>query len=152
MELIKGDIWDFHTRGQVVCITTNGFVKTNGECVMGRGTALQAARKFPKLPGELGLLIQSKGNHVHYIPKYRLISFPVKRHWKEDARLDLIERSCKELVQLADCVGNGTFRMNFKYYLPMPGCGNGNLAWYGEVDNLVAKLLDDRFVVVQYDK
>lgn len=152
MQIVKGNIWDFHKYGEIVCITTNGFIKQNGDAVMGRGTARQAVEKFPKLPTELGLLLGSKGNHVHYLPKYRLITFPVKRTWNEDARLNLIERSCLELVSLADSMCHKSMSLKFKYYLPMPGCGNGNLKWFGEVDKVVEPLLDERFYVVEFSR
>lgn len=44
MRDIKGNIWTLYDSDPTcyICITTNGFVKSNGEAVMGRGTALQA--------------------------------------------------------------------------------------------------------------
>jgi len=40
MKYIKDDIWKYHDRHTPIVITTNGYVKRNGECVMGRGIAL----------------------------------------------------------------------------------------------------------------
>jgi len=39
MKELRGNL--FHTPCDVICITTNGFVKRNGEAVMGRGCAVQ---------------------------------------------------------------------------------------------------------------
>jgi len=45
MEIIKGDIWNLHKVGWII-IPTNGFVKKNGENVMGRGLAKQVKDKY----------------------------------------------------------------------------------------------------------
>ena len=45
-ERIGVDLFEF----PVIAITTNGFVKATGECVMGRGCALTAKRLYPQLP------------------------------------------------------------------------------------------------------
>jgi len=88
---IKGDL--FKEECDAFCITTNGFIKSNGTCVMGRGCAKEAASKWLELPGRLGDLIKKMGNMVH--PVYTiypgqdiknpnqtslkiLLSFPVK--------------------------------------------------------------------------
>ncbi len=42
-----GDLWDFDG---IIAITTNGFVKKDGSCVMGRGCAKEAALRFGWLP------------------------------------------------------------------------------------------------------
>jgi len=44
----KINLWEYPADARV--ITTNGFVKNNGEAVMGRGCAREAARKYPRLP------------------------------------------------------------------------------------------------------
>jgi hypothetical protein len=48
---VFGDLWGF---GGIIVITTNGFVKRDRTCVMGRGCAKQAAIRFPGLPNKLG--------------------------------------------------------------------------------------------------
>lgn len=76
-----GDILDMEC--DAVCITTNGFVKTNGELVMGHGIAKQIQNHFPNITKELGTLVKSKGNIVHQIYPMdgsipAILSFPVK--------------------------------------------------------------------------
>lgn len=142
----RGDLWTLPADAR--CITTNGFVKTNGLAVMGRGCALQARERFPGLDAHLGSAINHHGNHVHLLqvhlpPVADLVSFPVKHHWRQLADLDLIVHSCHELMALAD--EHPGWR---RILLPRPGCGNGQRGWYGEVRPLVAKLLDDRVVVI----
>lgn len=139
----KGDIWEYHHRQQWVAITTNGFVKSNGHAVMGRGTARQAMEKFPLLPAFLGARIKTSGNHVHCLSRFRLFAFPVKHHWAQDADLELIRRSTKELAQVVTELGV------LKVFMPRPGCGNGRLDW-NKVRPILFKHFDDRFVIVKY--
>jgi len=97
---ITGNIWDYHASGNWIVITTNGIVRTDGACVMGRGIALQAKQKYPRLAFELGERLREAGNHVHVFPKHKIISFPVKHHWKEPADCSLIEQSARELFDV----------------------------------------------------
>jgi len=138
MKEARGNLWSFP--GHKV-ITTNGFVKKSGECVMGRGCAKEAADMFPHLPIQLGECIGLAGNHVYWFSEYDLITFPVKHNWFEKADINLIRRSARELNRLADKIG-GTF------VLPRPGCGNGLLDW--EQVKPILQFLDDNFLVVTY--
>lgn len=146
MQEVKGDIWNYYDKGNWIVIPTNGTVKANGEAVMGRGLALRAKLKFPQLPFALGRFINAYGNVVFVsnlqgkgFKAIRLITFPVKNHWKETASLHLIERSCNQLVYVAP--------QNFPIYLPRVGCGNGRLDWE-DVKPILERYLDDRFIVV----
>lgn len=146
---VKGELWTLPA--DVICITTNGFVKATGECVMGRGCALEAKQLFPGIEFRLGEYINAYGNHVYRLanknvpdgPRYDLLSFPVKHNWYEKADIDLIVRSCHELVELVDyfCDENSFIA------LPRPGCGNGSLEWKN-VRPAIQDILDDRFGVV----
>lgn len=139
MQLIEGEF-------DALCITTNGFVKRNGECVMGRGIALTIKQRFPKVPFKLGTLINERGNHVHVIGKFkhgRLLSFPTKHHWREDSDINLIERSCYELEQFIDERGYT------KVLLPRPGCGNGKLKWE-HVKPVIERVLSDRVYIATF--
>lgn len=138
-----GELWDLWSPRDWLCITTNGFVKSNGECVMGRGCAREAALSFPKLPLELGSHIQSNGNVPSYFHQYRVISFPVKHKWWEEADLELIKESGVWLLGAAVLDPGTTF------YLPRPGVGNGRRSWTEEVRPLLESLdLPDNVVVV----
>lgn len=148
MREVRGDLWELAPEMEAVCITTNGTVKKNGEAVMGRGCALEAAQRFPVLPGLLGQHLQLTGNHVYVVHvvedlgvEYDLVTFPVKHHWRERASLDLILRSANELVLLA------SLEEWEDVLLPRPGCGNGGLSWH-IVGSALARALDDRFVVI----
>lgn len=134
----NGNLWDFD--GYKV-ITTNGFIKKNGECVMGRGCAKEASIRYPKLPYELGMAIKEFGNHVLCFDKYQLVTFPVKHNWWEKADLELIKESAKELLRFS-YLGN--------IFLPRPGCGNGQLTW-DEVKPVIEPILkSNNFIVVDF--
>lgn len=116
---------------------------------MGRGVALQAKQRWPQLPRILGESIQKSDNHVAYLlwpdEALLLLSFPTKHHWRDDADLELIARSCGELIILAD-------RLNLEHILlPRPGTGNGRLDWT-QVRPVIAPILDDRVSVLYYDR
>lgn len=135
-----GDLWSVKPPDWI-CITTNGFVKMNGEAVMGRGCARQAAQRYPRLPRHLGADIIALGNHLYSYPQWHLYTFPVKHNWWEKASLQLIAQSVEELreeVEATPGVRN--------IYIPRPGCGNGQLQWE-DVRPLLAKL-PDRYVVI----
>lgn len=143
MQEVNGNIWDYHKLGRWIIITTNGDTRKDGACVMGRGVAKDAKDKFPKLPFELGAKLVG-GNNVYVFDTYKIITLPVKHHWRDSADLQLIERSLKQLVKWAD-----TPRKHGRFYLTRLGCGNGKRDWLTEVKPLCEKYLDDRFVVVE---
>ena len=145
---VKGNMWDADVDAFV--ITTNGFVKKNGEAVMGRGCALEAKEKMPTLPKDLGAEIKKHGNIPHSFAyeneegeSITIYTLPVKHNWWEKADIKLIEDSLSELVWLLD--GGG----DFKVAMPRPGCGNGQLNWE-DVKPILEKYLDDRFIVYDY--
>lgn len=142
MRECPGDLWDFHDRGVWVAITTNGVVRADGHAVMGRGVALEAAQRFSYLPAALGNRLTQRGNHVFAFPTIRLLTLPVKERWSQPALTSLIEDSLRELVAAATALNLS------EVALVRPGCGNGGLSW-SHVRQIVAPILDDRFVVVE---
>tara|TARA_R110000851_G_scaffold287040_1_gene440956 strand:+ start:385 stop:903 length:519 start_codon:yes stop_codon:yes gene_type:complete len=168
---IVGDL--FKQQADVLCITTNGYIKATGECVMGMGCAKQAATINKKIPRLLGNAIKKNGNVVNHIidgKKLALYSFPVKpvsakcladksnvvRHMKDKvqahfpvmgwacvAQASIIVKSAKELVELADA--NGWT----KVVIPRPGCGAGELNW-ADIKPLLDQVLDDRFYSITF--
>lgn len=143
-----GNIWQHVEDYDAIVITTNGFVKNNGEAVMGRGIALEATKRNPLVAQTLGNHLILNGNHVGIL-RYETpiwFSFPVKHHWKDKADIKLIERSTYELL---DYIESNEYIKNI--LMPRPGCGNGRLSW-NEVKFIIAPLLDDRFTVMEYEK
>ena len=129
MKEIRGNLWDFYGKpGYVVCITTNGTLKKNGEAVMGRGCAKEAQKRIPRVAAKLGILIAEEGNVLNRIPSEMVLAFPVKHNWWEKADLTLIRRSAEQL-KARDA--------EYIFILPRPGCGNGQRDWLREVKPLL---------------
>lgn len=142
---IYGNAWELRKQGFSLCLTTNGARNKLGECVMGRGIALQMKQKCPMFPKLLGDTIAKRGNIVHkFIFGNGIVySFPVKHHWAQQADINLIQTSCLMLMS--------KLQPNEKVLLPRPGCGNGHLNWT-DVKPIIEKLLDDRVYIVHYSK
>lgn len=143
MKYVHGNLWDYHRDGPV-CITTNGVIKKDNQLVMGAGIALQAKMRFPNLPYKLANMVLAYGNRVFHMDEENLFSFPTKNDWKDKSDIDLIVRSCKQLVEIAD---NLHLSQPLRVYLPKPGCANGQLSW-PVVNRVISDILDDRFIVV----
>lgn len=158
-----------------VCIPTNGYVKKNGEAVMGAGLAKEIKEMLEGIEQKLGMLIKGNGNIVQVISKEEgtyIIAFPVKPiyvkapkgyqilpHLRNNfinkdfvpgfavyADLKIIEESCKQLLALVNKTKFETVAM------PLVGCGNGGLK-----PNVVIPILkkyfheDDRFILYVKD-
>ena len=137
---VKGNLWTYPADVRV--ITTNGSVKRNGECVMGRGCAAEAKRMFPGIAARLGAYIDENGGNIphclHKDASFELWSFPVKRQWFEKADINLIRASAEFFVTHPDAK---------VIVMPRPGCGNGHLRWE-DVKPVLEPILDDRFHVI----
>lgn len=162
-----GDIWKNLKDYDAVVITTNGFVKKNGEAVMGRGIALAAKTKYPRLATDLGSMLNKHGNFVFGF-RYKenpfwIITMPVKPEfgpggipgWKARADIDLIRESAKQIVGLPPYYGlfhnindsDSEGKLD-RIIMPRPGCGNGGLKWE-TVKPVIEPILDDRFTVME---
>lgn len=138
MEIV-GDLWEYLGQA-VVAVTTCGQVDGRGRAILLRGCGRQARERFPDLPERLGRLLQARGNHVHDLGG-GLVSFPVEEGPFDLPDLRLIERSCRELVALADA------QRWTDIVVPRPGCGGGGLRWE-EVRPVLARHFDGRFRVI----
>jgi len=139
MREIKGDLWDHHG---LIGVTTNGVIKSNGELVMGKGIALQAAQLYPNLPKLLGDAVAIHGNKLLYVKAYDIVSFPTKNHWRDKSDIDLILQSSIELYTLLK-------QLSFPdYFMTRPGCGNGGLNWRTEVKPVIELLFPDNVTIV----
>ena len=148
MKEIQGNLWNVECDLRV--LTTNGMIRKDGACVMGRGCAYEAKKRFPGIEFRLGKLLREHGNRVMRLGRYgvgeartMICSFPVKHHWKQEADLALIRRSAEQLVTVADKFGHE------RILIPRPGCGNGKLSW-ADVRPILAEILDDRFSVITF--
>lgn len=145
MKIQNGNILDFIGIADIVCVTTNGIVKNNGELVMGGGCAKSFKDRIPNLPTILGEKVKLKGNIclvAGSIENTYIVSFPTKHHYKDNSDLDLIIQSAKRIVQIAD------YYKAQKIYIPSPGTGLGNLP-KEVVYKALESILDDRFVLIE---
>lgn len=55
---IKGNILDYVGKRKAICITTNCFVKKNGDNVMGKGNAKDFKDAYPDLPASIGISLK----------------------------------------------------------------------------------------------
>jgi hypothetical protein len=133
---VRGDLWVYPAEWRI--ITTNGTIRKDGCCVMGRGCAFEATQRFPMLAKELGQRIKRGGNVVHSFPQYGLLTFPVKHHWHDAADLDLIRQSTEDLKRYLS--------PHLRYSMPRAGCGNGRLCW-ADVKPILATLPDNVRVI-----
>ena len=143
---IHGNLWDYYDKPNYVCmITTNGFVKRNGEAVMGRGCAFEATQRIPNIAATLGTLIRDRGNIPSLIQQEPpLYSFPVKHKWWQKADLGLIQNSLFYLSQIMMTIG---WQKQY-FVLPRPGCGNGQLEWTSVKPLFVS--VSDRVLVISW--
>lgn len=144
MKIEKGNIWDFHKRGYWLAFTTNGVIQNDGRLVMGAGIAAEVAMMYPELPLRFGNTVRCLGNYVHPDFYRRVITFPVKNHFRDPARLDLVERSAR---QLRDLFNDSLMNDLGPVAIVKPGCGVGGLTW-DEVKPVLDRYFDDRFTVV----
>lgn len=176
MHLIYGNLFE-QTDVDAICITTNGFVKKNGECVMGRGCAKEATKRYCGIAKLLGENIKKYGNRPLILSslssKPVLVSFPVKSEGCNRAHINksqivthmrdkfFIHQYVPGWALVADKEiiiksAKDLVEMTNKYewkkvVLPRPGCGAGELNW-NEVFPLLNKILDDRFYCITFNK
>ena len=140
------NVFDMIGVASVVCVTTNGVVKSNGCLVMGAGVAKDFATAYPDLPANLGKKVSTHGNHVYLgaiVDNTCILSFPTKHDYRNKSDLNLIIASAKRLVKWANA--NNITNPN-SIYIPFPGIGHGGLDKQLVANSLV-DILDDRFVL-----
>jgi len=121
-------------RFDAICITTNGTIKKDGTCVMGRGIALRAKQLYPGIDKTLGRLIMDNGNKCFLLKQktmdsnpWIIYSLPTKHQYFQKSDIDfiLINLSYLRNITEEDKVRN--------IAIPLPGCGNGGLNWKNDV-------------------
>lgn len=124
IEFVEGDLLQADADALVNTVNTEG--------VMGKGVALQFARRFPEMLSAYKTACvagQVRPGRMHVFeceemfgPRY-IINFPTKRHWRSPSRIEDIEAGLAALVR-------EIARLNIRSIaLPALGCGNGGLDW-----------------------
>ena len=89
---------------------------------MGRGLALAFKRRYPAHFASYRRACRAGALRPGACPRF-LVALPTKRHWRDPARLDDVERSVRAL---ADALRE---RSVASVAIPKLGCGLGGLAW-----------------------
>lgn len=146
IELIeKSDIFQMAKPNEAIVIPASGTVNKNGCVRMNSGVAKTAKAFYPKLDSKIGKYLKNYGNRCFMLGKQEdgviVLSFPTKHEAKDVADLNLIEKSCKQLVSICD-------KWNIKTCLvPKVGCGSGHLDYQKDVRPILLRYFDNRFIV-----
>lgn len=113
----------------------------NCEGFMGKGIAYQFKLKFPHNNLDYVKACKTGTLHIGVIHYYKengiwIINFPTKNKWRENSKIDYIE---KGLEQLKIFIKNNNPKT---IAIPPLGCGNGGLEW-NVVKNLIVEKLKD---------
>lgn len=131
-----GNLW---TAQGVICVPTNGYLDYRDHLLLSGDVAREARRKWPSLVIEAGKLVKLYGNIPFYFREQSMLTFPVKKHFRDPPSLVVIGYSAMVARTIAD-------RYNLVVNLPRVGAGPGELPWE-EVKPVLERYLDDRFTV-----
>jgi len=145
--IVKENLWNEVDHPSLYVVTTNAFIKKNGDLVMGAGAAQQAVNGLPTIARECAKVITHGETYGFRIVRRPTDThrgfgiFQVKRFWMEDADTKLIEISAGSLIAYAINHSGVSIRMNY------PGIGNGKLS-----KEEVAPLIDElaNYVTICY--
>ena len=144
MKIKLGNMWSVFTQVDLFCITTNSYIRKDGELVMGKGIAQQARDRYPGLGLALGKAISNSDwdDGIYGLlvspnwPIKKLAAFQVKTNFRCKANLDIIRESARDLWKWAKANPDKQVALNF------PGIGNGRLD-YDDVFEIVKHLPDN---------
>ena len=139
----QADLWEHGADWTV--IATNLTVNREGEAVMGRGCALEAAQRHPRLAKAYGTYIlgRTPPHDADLFTYGSLICLPTKRNWRQPSDLALIEAGVEQLLRFQSRQADGT-----TFALPRLGCGFGGLRWETVRPILAQRLVGDCWTVV----
>lgn len=138
MKLIQDNLWN--SKDDIIAVTTNSYINKQCKLVMGRGSALEATKKYP-------LLQANAAQKITHLGKYGFIIvdgiglFQVKYHFGANADLELIKYSCEILNNYVK-ENNKTVSLNY------PGIGYGGLS--KEVVDPIIRELDNRVTIYHF--
>jgi O-acetyl-ADP-ribose deacetylase (regulator of RNase III) len=134
LNYVEGDILEAKTQVVVNTVNCKG--------VMGKGLALQFKKKFPLMYEEYkqqckeGKITIGSLHLYKQTPRYWILNFPTKNHWRHKSKLEYIEKGLLE------------FKENYAEWgissiaFPRLGCQLGGLDW-SQVKPIMEKYLAD---------
>ena len=132
---IVGDLWQ--QNGWLV-------VPVNLSGVFAGGIARQARDRYPDVERSYrSVLWRDLAPKVVLDRRNHLILVPIKAHWRDEASLDMIKSMVQQLARLEI--------PRARIYLPLLGCGYGNL-YAADVLPVLRESLDDRFILVRPER
>jgi hypothetical protein len=148
MNLKTGNLW---SQAGVLIVTGNSYLRKDGALVMGRGAALEAKTRYPGIDQRFGLQISNLcGSGGFYGLLFDKVTgmglFQVKRHFRDEATLELITNSARRLKLHANRNLNELFSLNF------PGIGAGGLRRHKGTILSILSSLPDNVTVMQLPK
>ncbi len=156
MQTVQAGLFAPKPRGSAICLGTNGFIRNDGRGVLNSkdhdSYQFVAKTLFKGIEKTLGRELASQGrpigragidsllgNHVALLWQQPLVlSFPTKWEFWNDSDLQLIERSCAELVRVVEGL-----HLRAAYLHPV---GDGH-DWHRDVRPIFKRYFDDRFIV-----
>lgn len=131
-----------YTKGNMFECNADCLVNTvNCEGFMGKGIAYQFKMRFPEnnksyvKACKSGTLTVGKV-HSYFEEGITIINFPTKDKWRENSKMEYIEKGMDSLVELLPAL---TVK---RIAIPPLGCGNGGLAW-AEVKKIIQKKISN---------
>jgi len=101
--------------------TGNSYITKDARLVMGRGAAHACLCLYPGIDREFAEVIPHDDYYGLRILPNNIGVFQVKFHFRNNASLNLIRQSARQLAAIATAYSRTTYRCNF------PGVGNGRL-------------------------
>lgn len=134
-QYVFGNMWSVLDETDLFLFTANATIKNNGALVMGRGMARRVRDRFPGIDkkigeeirrtcgaqGRYGLLVSNQWRKRYAEDKMSMGAFQVKRHFRDQASVALIEYAADGLKRFVR--ENPGLRIDLNY----PGIGNGGL-------------------------
>lgn len=132
IKYVEGDILEAKTQVVVNTVNCKG--------VMGKGLALQFKKKYPAMYNDYKQKCEKEKITIGHldlykeIPRYWILNFPTKKHWRNKSKLEYIEKGLREFKDKYEEWGITSIAF------PRLGCQQGGLNW-NDVKPLMEKYL-----------
>lgn len=139
MKEVKGNLKEIFNQYNVICLPCSTYLKTNGEGVISKGFSEELESIVPELAKNLGKTM-SKGSIVDVIGvigNIFIVSFPIRATWYGGIDLEMLESSCKQLMN----------RTSRAYKILMPRLIKDESSWE-DIKDVLEKHLDERITIL----